>query len=123
MAKLADLAATAKPREHDHSEVLKKRPWRLEDSWDVTITGKGTHLPEWTPTRGKPLEELRQDLQAARTHTKRVLAPFRGQDLSVRFTMHRRLGPLTIYERLAFAAYHDLKHLKQMERTLAQIRG
>ncbi len=121
--KLADLAATAKPHEYNHSEVLKERPWRLKDSWDVTITGKGTHLPEWTPTRGKPLEALRQDLQAARAHTKQILAPFRDQDLSVRFVMHRRLGPLTIYERLVFAAYHDLKHLRQMERALARVRG
>ncbi len=120
LRKLADTAATAKPHEYDYEDVLQKRPYRLEDSWDITIAGKGVHLPEWNPTPGKPLEELRQDLQAARAHTKQILAPFREQDLSVKFLPHRRLGPLTLYERVAFAAYHDLKHLKQMERALAQ---
>ena len=122
MSKLADLAATAVPHEYDYEDVLKKRPYRLEDSWDITIAGKGVHLPEWNPTPGKPLEELRQDLQAARAHTKQVLAPFREQDLGVKFLPHRRLGPLTLYERVAFAAYNDLKHLKQMERALTAVR-
>jgi len=48
-----------------------------------------------------------------------LLAPFRDQDLSVKFFVHRRMGPMTLYERIAFTAYHDLKHLKQMERALA----
>lgn len=122
MGTLADAAATAVPHGYDHNEVAKARPYRLEDSWDVAVTGKGTHLPEWTPTRGRALDALRQDLQAARAHTRQSLAPFRDQDLSVRFVPHRRLGPLTLYERLAFAAYHDLKHLKQMERALAHVR-
>ncbi len=123
MGKLADAAATAVPHEYDYNEVVRARPYRFEDSWDVTITGKGTHLPEWTPTQGRALDALRQDLQAARAHTRQVLAPFRDQDLGVRYVPHRRLGPLTLYERLAFAAHHDLKHLKQMERTLARTRG
>ncbi len=123
MGKLAAAAATAVPHEYDHNEAVKVRPYRLEDSWDVTVSGKGTHLPEWTPTRGKALAALRQDLQAARAHTREALAPFRDQDLSVKFVPHRRLGPLTVYERLAFAGYHDLKHLRQMERTLAKVRG
>ncbi len=122
MGKLAEAAATAVPHEHDYDEVVKARPYRLEDAWDVTITGKGTHLPEWTPTPGKSLGDLRRDLQAARAHTKQVLAPLRDQDLGGKFLPHRRLGFLTIYERLAFAAYHDLKHLKQMERALAHVR-
>ncbi len=122
MGALAQAAATAAPHEHDYDEVMRARPYRLEDSWDVAVTGRGTHLPEWTPTPGKSLDDLRRDLQAARAHTKQVLAPFRDQDLSVKFLPHRRLGFLTLYERLAFAAYHDLKHLKQMERALAHVR-
>jgi uncharacterized damage-inducible protein DinB len=122
MRKLADAAATAKPNEYEHEEVLRKRPYRVEDSWDVSLTGKGKHLPEWTPTPGRPLPDLRQDLEAARARTKQMLGPFREQDLSVKFVSHHRLGPLTIYERLAFAAYHDTKHLQQMERALAAVR-
>jgi len=119
MAKVADLAANAKPHEYDYDEVIKKRPYRLEDSWDITKTGKGTHPPELTPTPGRPLPELVEGLRAARAHTVQLLAPFRDQDLSVKFFVHRRMGPMTLYERIAFTAYHDLKHLKQMERALA----
>jgi uncharacterized damage-inducible protein DinB len=123
MAKLADAAANAKPHEYDYAQVLKTRPTRLEDSWDITKSGKGTHPPELTPIPGKPLPELLEGLRAARAHTKELLAPLRDQDLSVKFIVHRRMGPLTLYERMAFTAYHDLKHLKQMERALARVRG
>ena len=123
MAKVADLAANARPNEYDHAEVVKKRPFRLEDSWDVTKTGKATHLAQLTPTPGVPLAELARGLQGARAHTKRILAPFRDQDLSVKFYVHARFGPMTLYERLAFTGYHDLKHLKQMERALARVRA
>ncbi len=122
MGKAADLAANAKPNEYDHAEVVKKRPFRLEDSWDVTKTGKATHPPQLTPTPGVPLAELTRGLQEARAHTKRILAPFREQDLSVKFYVHARIGPMTLYERLAFTGYHDLKHLGQMERALARVR-
>jgi len=123
MPQVAALAAMAPPREYRYEDVVQRRPYRLEDSWDVTITGKGTHQPQWTPTPGRPLADLRRDLEAARAQTKAVLTPFRDQDLSLKFFAHRRLGPLTLYERVAFASYHDLKHLKQMERALAQVRG
>jgi hypothetical protein len=123
MAKLVEAAANAKPHEYDYREVLKTRPIRLEDSWDIAISGKGIHPPELTPTPGKPLSELLEGLRAARAHTKELLARLRDQDLSVRFVAHRRMGPLTLYERMAFTAYHDLKHVKQMERALARVRG
>jgi uncharacterized damage-inducible protein DinB len=123
MVKLADAAANAKPHEYDYAEVLKTRLIRLEDSWDITKSGKGTHPPELTPTPGRPLPELLEGLRAARAHTKELLAPLRDQDLSVKFIVHRRMGPLTLYERMAFTAYHDLKHVKQMERALAGVRG
>lgn len=123
MAKVADLAANARPHEYDHAEVVKKRPYRLEDAWDVTITGKATHPPQLTPAPGQPLADLIRGLQEARAHTRKVLAPYRDQDLGVKFFVHSRFGPLTLYERLAFTAYHDLKHLKQMERALAPARA
>ncbi len=123
MGKVADLAANAKPNEYNYAEVAKKRPYRIEDAWDVTITGKATHPPQLTPTPGVPLADLIRGLQEARAHTKRILAPFRDQDLSVKFFVHARIGPMTHYERLAFTGYHDLKHLKQMERALARVRA
>ena len=123
MKQVAELAATAKPDEYDYEKVVGKRPFRLEDSWDIAIAGKAQHPPHLTPTPQRPLPDLVKDLKDTRAHTKRLLAPYRDQDLRVKFFVHRRLGPMTLYERLTFTAYHDLKHLKQMERALARVRA
>ena len=123
MAKVADLAATARPNEFDYDEVLKKRPFRVEDSWDVSVTGKSEAPPQLIPTPGKPISELVRGLDDARAHTRQLMAPSRDQDLGAKFFVHRKLGPMTLYERLAFTAYHDLKHLKQMERALARVKA
>ncbi len=122
MAKVADLAAHAVPHEFDHAEVAKARAYRIEDAWDVNVTGKAAHPPELTPTPGRPLAELIRGLQETRAHTRKILAPHRDEDLGVKFFVHARFGPMTLYERLAFTASHDLKHLKQMERALARVR-
>lgn len=122
MGQAAHLAATAKPNEYDYDDVVKKRPFRIEDSWDVGVTGKAEAPPQLVPTAARPLGELLQGLEEARAHTRRLLAPYRDQDLGVKFFLHRRVGPMTLYERLAFTAYHDLKHLRQMERALARVR-
>ncbi len=123
MGKVAELVAHAAPHAYDHAEVVRARAYRLEDAWDVAITGKATHPPQLTPTPGKLLAELARELREARAHTARVLAPHRDEDLGVKFFVHPRFGPMTLYERLAFTAYHDLKHFKQMERALARVRG
>jgi len=52
-----------------------------------------------------------------------MLAPSRDEDLRVKFFAHPRLGTMTLYERMAQLAYHELKHLKQMERALAHLAG
>jgi len=123
MPQVVKLAATAPLHEFDYAEVLKKRPHRLEDAGDVTITGKATHPPELTPTPNRPVPQLIEALRDARTRTKHELAPLRDQDLAEKFFNHRRFGPMTLYERLYFTAYHDLKHLGQMQRALARVPG
>ncbi len=121
MAVVAHLAADAKPREFDYQEVVGSRPFRIEDTWNVAITGKLTTPPELLPTPGKPLADLVRGLHDARAHSRRLLAPYRDEDLRVKFFVHPRLGTMTLYERMAQLAYHEMKHLKQTERVLAHL--
>lgn len=119
VAVVAHLAANAPRRQFDYQDIAAKRPFRIEDTWNVAVTGKLATPPELLPSPGKPLAELLRDLREARSHTRQILATHRDQDLSVKFFVHPRLGTMTLYERLAQLAYHELKHLKQMERVLA----
>jgi len=121
MARVAELAGAAAPDERIPEDVLRRRPYRLEDSWNVAVTGKGTALPEFIPRPGLPLAELTAVLHQARAHTRLILTPYRDQDLAARIYLHHRLGPITLYERIAFVAYHDRKHLRQMERTMVRL--
>ncbi|HEY7677721.1 MAG TPA: DinB family protein [Candidatus Methylomirabilis sp.] len=121
VAVVAHLAANATPHEFDYRDVAGNRPFRIEDTWDVAVTGRLATPSELLPTTGKPLAQLVRGLQDARAHSRQTLAPYRDQDLSVKFFVHPRLGTMTLYERMAQLAYHELKHLKQMERALARL--
>jgi len=80
-----------------------------------------TTPPDLLPAQGKPLADLMRALQDARARSRQLLAPYRDEDLSVKFFVHPRLGTMTLYERMAQLAYHELKHLKQMERVLPRL--
>jgi hypothetical protein len=121
VAVVAHLAANARPHEFDYRDVVGNRPFRIEETWDVAITGRLPTPPELLPTPGKPVAELLRALQDARAQSRQTLAPYRDQDLSVKFFVHPRLGTMTLYERMAQLAYHELKHLKQMERALPRL--
>jgi len=123
MAVVARLAAEGKPHEFEYAEVVRRRPFRIEDTWDVAITGKLPTPAGLLPTPGKPPADLIRGLEDARAQSRRMLAPFRDADLRVKFFAHPRLGTMTLYERMAQLAYHELKHLKQMERALARSAG
>jgi uncharacterized damage-inducible protein DinB len=118
---VAELAETAQPHEFAYEEVLRQRKYRVEDLGDVAVTGKFPTPPHLLPTRGKDLADLLRGLEGARSETRRLLAPFRDKDLSVKFFRHPLLGPMTLYERLANIAYHEQKHVGQMERILAPL--
>ena len=45
-----------------------------------------------------------------------------GRDLSRHYFEHYRLGPLNLYETIAFQGYHAQKHLAQMKQTITAIR-
>ena len=121
MAGVAELAAHAKPNEFDYEEVARNRRFRVEDLGDAAITGKFATPPQLLPTRAKPIAELLRALEEARSESKRTLAPYRDEGLGVKFFHHPKVGPITLYERMANIAYHELKHLNQMERTLARL--
>ncbi len=121
VAVVADLAENARPHEFEYRDVVGSRPFRIEDTWNVAVTGRLATPPELLPAQGKPLAELVRELQAARSRSKEILAPYRDEDLSVRFFVHPRLGTMTLYERMAQLAYHEMKHLKQMERVLSRL--
>ncbi len=116
---VADLVANAPAHEYDYAEVLRKRTARVEDAGNVALTGKFVAPPELIPKQGKPLPDLIKGLEDVRTRSKEILAPCRDEDLGVKFFVHRLFGPITLYERLAIVAYHDHKHLEQMETVLA----
>lgn len=121
MAAVAELAANAKPNEFDYEEVARNRRFRVEDLGDAAITGKFATPPQLLPTPGKALPELLRALEDARSQSQRILAPFRDQDLGTKFFHHPKVGPITLYERMANIAYHEWKHLNQMERVLARL--
>ncbi len=121
MAGVADLAANAKPNEFDYEEVVRSRRFRVEDLGDPAVTGKFATPSQLLPAQGKPLAELLPGLDAARSESKRILAPYRDQDLGVKFFPHPKVGPITLYERMANIAYHELKHLNQMQCALARL--
>ncbi len=121
MAGVADLAANAKSNEFDYEEVVRTRRFRIEDLGDPDVTGKFTTPSQLLPAQGKPLAELLGGLEAARSESKRTLAPYRDQDLGIKFFPHPMVGPITLYERMANIACHELKHLHQMERALARL--
>ncbi len=118
---VADLAAHARPHEFEYHAIVKNRPFRIEDTWNTEVTGKLPTPSELLPTRGKRLDELIQALQDARSSSRQILTPFRDEDLGVKFFVHPRLGIMTLYERIEQLAYHELKHLKQMEKVLSRL--
>jgi hypothetical protein len=121
MAVVVNLAAADTPPDADAQAALRNRPFRIEDTWNIAVTGKLKTPAELLPAPGKPLPELMRILQEARARSKEIMAPFRDQDLGLKLFVHPRLGTMTLYERMAQLAYHELKHLKQMERVLPRL--
>ena len=105
--------------EFSQEEVLAQRPFLLEDTADTTISGKGKAPEPTQPSPGLPIGGLLEDLRQARDETRAKLLPFRSRPLGNLWWEHPRFGPMTLYERIRPSGYHDLKHLKQLERCLA----
>lgn len=121
VGQVVEIVQAGREERLDHAQVVGGRPFPLEAWADVARSGKGKALAEVIPTAGLKMTGLIADLRAAREETRRTLMPYRRQDLSRLWYHHPRVGPLTLYERIAGLGYHELKHLAQMERTLARI--
>ena len=95
-------------------QVLADRPIPLEDTADVSKSGKGKAPEGMRPTPGLVLKSLAEDLRQLRRQTKSQLLPHRSRDLDDLWWEHPRFGPMTLYERIRLIGHHDLKHLAQM---------
>ena len=122
-ARCPEIVATEPPDRFEYAAVVAKRTWTLPDIADIEKGGRGVAPEAVRPTPGGAIRTLADELGAAWDELQAALRPLRGRDLSRYYYEHGRLGPLNLYEFIAFQGYHALKHLKQIERTLAQVRG
>lgn len=120
VVQIVDLIGAGQEEALDHAQVVARRPFPLEAWADVARSGKAKAPAELIPAAGLKIAGLMADLRAVREETRRTLMPYRQQDLGRLWYHHPRRGPLTLYERIAALGYHELKHLAQMERTLAR---
>ena len=118
-----ETVASDPPDRFDYAAVVAVRRFTLPDVADVSKGGKGVAPEAVRPAAGGDIRKLSQDLGAAWEATESALRPLRDRDLSSYYYVHYRLGPLNLYEYIAFQGYHALKHLSQMERTLAHVRS
>ena len=106
--------------EFNQEEVLAERPFPLEDTADTGKSGKGRAPEPTQPSPGLPMADLLVDLRQARGETRAQLLPLRSRPLGNLWWEHPRFGPMNLYERIRMSGYHELKHLKQLERTADQ---
>jgi hypothetical protein len=121
-AALPEIVATQTPDRFEYGLVTAARGFTLPDVADVTKSGKGMAPDPVRPTAGGNIQQLAEELTAAWEQTKAALQRIANHDLSRFYYEHYRLGPLNLYETIAFHGYHAQKHLNQMKRTIAQIR-
>ena len=122
-ARCPEIVATEAPDPFDYAAVVAKRRFTLPDIADVEKGGRGVAPEAVRPTAGGEIRRLSDDLGAAWEGTKGAFRRLADRDLARYYYEHYRLGPLNLYEYVEFQGYHALKHLRQMERTLAQGRG
>ena len=113
--------AEGKLDEFTPEQVKTARPFPLADTGDVAKTGKGTAPAFAVPTPGQSVNSLLGRLEQIRTLMKAELARLRDHDLGRLFVVHQRFGPLSLYDRIAFTAYHEQKHAAQMARTAERL--
>jgi len=122
-ARCPEIVATDPPDRFDYPAAVARRRFTLPDVADVAKSGRGTAPAAVVPAPGGDIRRLTEELRTAWEETQAALRPLRDRDLSRYYYEHYRLGPLNLYEYIVFQGYHALKHLAQMRRTLAQVRG
>src|SRR5262249_17932899 len=99
------------------------RRFTLPDVADPAKGGKGIAPEEVRPSFGGDIHKLAEELLLAWEDSKKKVLSVADQDLARYYYEHYRIGPLNLYEAIAFQGYHAMKHLAQMERALAVVRG
>jgi uncharacterized damage-inducible protein DinB len=115
---ILDSIANGREGEFSPEEVSAQRPFPLEDTADTEKSGKGTAPEPTQPSFGLSMTDLLADLRQARDETRSQLLSLRSRPLGDLWWEHPRFGPMTLYERIRMSGYHDLKHLKQLEKTI-----
>jgi len=120
-AQFLDSVGAGKEGEYTPEQVRAARPFPLPDIADVAKSGRGKAPAAIEPTPGQDIRDLGDRLEKARQVMRAELRRFRDRDLGGLFVPHARMGPLTLYERIAFTGYHEQKHIAQMEKTAERI--
>ncbi len=117
--RLPDILARQPPDRFDYSAVVAKRGFDLPDTADPEKGGKGVAPERVQPSAGGDVRQLSNALMLDWEECKTRFRAIADRDLSRHYFEHYRLGPLNLYETIAFLGYHAQKHLGQMKRALA----
>jgi uncharacterized damage-inducible protein DinB len=74
-----------------------------------------------TPVEGRPVEESLEALAGWRARLKASLLAGQGVDLTQVTKPHPITGPMNMYQWGLFAAQHEERHRKQIERTMDEV--
>lgn len=92
------------------------------DKWRVPEITTKIVAPEWiTPDGSESVEESLASLEKSRERLKRVLVDSSDVDLAAIRRPHPVLRDLDMYQWALFVAQHEERHMRQMERTLAEV--
>lgn len=84
-------------------------------------TEKRTASVATTPTEDKPVNESIASLVAWRAQLKAALLAGQGFDLTQVTKPHPAAGTMNMYQWALFAAHHEERHRKQIERTMDEV--
>lgn len=104
------------PDASDHSFMHTLDRWKVPDSEMKVIAP--TRI---TPDNAKSVEESLASLEKSRENLKRILIENSGIDLGAIKRPHPLLRELDMYQWALFVAQHEVRHRRQMERTLAEV--
>ena len=96
---------------------------RTLDSHSIAEGGTPFTAPERiTPPRESKMEDAERALIESRRALRGALADADGLDLSAITRPHPRFGDLNMYQWALFVGQHDERHVRQIERTLIEVR-
>jgi hypothetical protein len=92
------------------------------DRWGVAAgAGRITAPPTIVPERPEPVDKSLASLEQSREALTQLLIPNPGIDLHAITRPHPMLKELDMYQWALFAAEHEERHRKQIERTLSEV--